>query len=564
VNDDLIHIENLANTYNSHFVNLGPNLANKFEKQNVNFTKFLPKQHSSSLFFNPTNPNEIINITKDLKSSKSQGHDRISTSLLKQIIHSIVSPLNHIFNLSIATGIVPKSLKIAKVNPIFKKGDPHEISNYRPISILPSISKILEKIIYKRLYTFLDIYALLNLNQFGFRKHHSTDLALVQLYDKVTEAIANNKHVIGIFMDLSKAFDTIDHDILLKKLKVYGIRGVTLSWFRNYLLDRQQYVSVNGASSDLLTIQCGVPQGSILGPLLFLIYINDIINTSSLLSFILFADDTNIFYSHDQLDSLVHTLNQELPKVSTWFKCNKLSLNIEKTNFMHFKHTNARIIDFPYNIIIDDIPLERKQCTKFLGVFIDDQLNWNHHIGHITTCISRNIGILYKTRSYLPKSTLLMLYNSLLLPYMTYCNLIWASGGKTKINSIYLLQKKALRLCTGSHYLEHTYPLFSELKTLYIFDIDTLQSLIFMYKYKNKLLPESFKDFFTLNSDIHSYPTRNSQNFHLVNPRLLIAHTSIRHHGPDLWNTLPDNITSCHNLFAFKARIKKTTAISLH
>ena len=148
-----------------------------------------------------------------------------------------------------------------------------------------------------------------------------------------------------------------------------------------------------------------------------------------------------------------------------------------------------------------------------------------------------------------------MLYNSLLLPYMTYCNLVWASGGKTKINSIYLLQKKALRLCTGSHYLEHTYPLFSELKTLHIFDINTLQSL--MYKYKNKLLPESFKDFFTLNSDIHSYPTRNSQNFHLVNPRLLIAHTSIRHHGPDLWNTLPDNITSCQNLFAFKAIIKK-------
>ena len=153
------------------------------------------------------------------------------------------------------------------------------------------------------------MYALLNLNQFGFRKHHSTDLALVQLYDKVTEAMANNKHVIGIFMDLSKAFDTLDHEILLKKLQVYGIRGVTLSWFRNYLLDRQQYVAVNGASSDLLTIQCGVPQGSILGPLLFLIYINDIINTTSLLSFILFADDTNIFYSHDQLDSLVHTLN---------------------------------------------------------------------------------------------------------------------------------------------------------------------------------------------------------------------------------------------------------------
>ena len=148
-----------------------------------------------------------------------------------------------------------------------------------------------------------------------------------------------------------------------------------------------------------------------------------------------------------------------------------------------------------------------------------------------------------------------MLYNSLLLPYMTYCNLIWASGGKTKINSIYLLQKKALRLCTGSHYLKHTDPLFSKLKTLHIFDINTLQSLIFMYKYKNKLLPESFKDFFTLNSDIHSYPTRNSQNFHLVNPRLLIAHKSIRLHGPDLWNIHFQTPLHLATTYAFKARI---------
>ena len=184
--------------------------------------------------------------------------------------------------------------------------------------------------IYKRLYNLLNIYDLLNLNQFGFRKHHSTDLALAQLYDKVLEAMANKKHVIGIFMDLSKAFDTLNHDILLKKLEVYGIRGVTLSWFSDYLSNRQQYVDVNGMSSNLLSINCGVPQGSILGPLLFLLYINDIINSTPFLSFILFADDTNIVCSHDRLDTLVRTLNQESPKVSTWFKCNKLSLNIEK------------------------------------------------------------------------------------------------------------------------------------------------------------------------------------------------------------------------------------------
>ena len=391
----------------------------------------------------------------------------------------------------------------------------------------------------------------------ALEKNHSTDLALVQLYDKIINAMANKKHVIGIFMDLSKAFDTLNHDILLEKLKVYGIRGVALSWFKDYLFNRQQYVVHNGLSSDFLTIKCGVPQGSILGPLLFLLYINDITHTSSLLSFILFADDTNIFYSHDNLETLVRTVNLELPKVSVWLKCNKLSLNVKKTNFMHFKHTNTHTGNFPHNIIIDNIPLERKKSTKFLGVLIDVNLNWNEQIRHIITCISRNVGILYKTKHYLPKNILVMLYNSLILPYVSYCNLVWATSAKTKINSIYLLQKKALRICTGSQYLAHTNPLFYELKTLKVSDINTLQNLLFMFKYTNKLLPHSFKNFFTLNSAIHSYPTRNSPNFHLVNPKLLIAHKSIRHHGPDLWNALPESIKSCNTLYSFKATIKK-------
>ena len=263
-----IKSEDIAHSFNSFFVNIGPNLANKLSKPNESFSKFLPEPANSSVFFNPTSPNEIIELTKNLKSSKSQGHDRISNFLLKQIIHFIASPLTHIFNLSINTGTCPESLKIAKVNPVFKKDNPHEISNYRPISILPSISKVLEKIIYKRLYKFLDTFNFLNSNQYGFRKSHSTDLALVQLYDKITDAIANKEHVIGVFMDLSKAFDTLDHQILLQKLYSYGIRGVALSWFKSYLTNRQQYVVYDDVSSTFLPIRCGVPQGSLLGPLL--------------------------------------------------------------------------------------------------------------------------------------------------------------------------------------------------------------------------------------------------------------------------------------------------------
>ena len=234
-----IRSEDVADTFNSYFVNIGPNLANKLNTPNEDFATYLPEPSNSSLFFNPTDPSEITEITKNLKSSKSQGHDKISAFLLKEIIHFIASPLTHIFNLSINTGKCPESLKIAKVNPIFKKDNPHEISNYRPISILPSISKILEKIIYNRLYTFLDTFHLLNLNQYGFRKGHSTDQALAQLHDKITNAMANKEHVIGVFMDVSKAFDTLDHQILLKKLYCYGIRGTALSWFESYLSNRK-------------------------------------------------------------------------------------------------------------------------------------------------------------------------------------------------------------------------------------------------------------------------------------------------------------------------------------
>ena len=347
--------------------------------------------------------------------------------------------------------------------PIFKKGDRSEIKNYRPISLLPSMSKILERLVYKRLYYFLLNNNILIPNQFVFRKGHSTDLAIIQLCEKIIESFINREHIIGVFMDLSKAFDTIDHTILLYKLKQYGVRGTTLLWFEDYLSNRQQFVSFQSNHSKKSFVKCGVPQGSILGPLLFLVYVNDIINSAPLLSYTLFADDTNLFCTNKNLDCLVATLNNELVKVSQWFKSNKLSLNIEKkNNFMYFRnnHTN----NAQCNSNIDGIPITERKSTTFLGITLESTLSWSEHIQNIHSSISRNIGILFKLKDSLSEKSLFTLYNGLVLPYISYCNIVWGNSNQTKINSLLLLQKKALRIVTHSYFRANSEPLFFNLK----------------------------------------------------------------------------------------------------
>ena len=546
----------ISSAFNTYFTNIGPNLASKVDDSNCNFINFLPPYSEHSLFLTPTNIHEILTTVRTLKSSKSFGHDGISVYLLKKIIHYIASPLMHIFNFSISSGKCPNALKIAKVIPVHKKDDPSLLTNYRPISLLPAFSKILEKIIHKRLYSFLNINDLLISNQFGFRKGHSTDYAIVQLLNKITESFANKEHIIGIFMDLSKAFDTIDHNILIYKLKRYGIRGITLAWFQDYLFDRKQYVSFQSFNSPISNIKCGVPQGSMLGPLLFLIYVNDIIRSSSLLRFIIFADDTNILYSHKKFDILIDSLNSELLFVSQWFKCNKLSLNIAKTNYIHFKPTNT-LNNVDFDIKIDGLSLIEKKSTQFLGITIDSNLLWNDHIRNVHTSVSRSIGILRKLKHFISKKSLMILYNALILPHITYCNIVWGNCCSTRINSILLLQKRALRVITNSSYLSNSGPLFDQLKTLKVNDIHTFQTAIFMYKYTYNQLPSMFLNLFTPNSNIHSYPTRRSSDYHLENPKIVLSQKSLKHHGPDVWNSLPDNLKQCKSVYSFKTHLKK-------
>ena len=302
----------IANEFNKFFVNIGPKLAKEINNSGKDYFEYMNNPLCENIFMKPIVETEIIKIISKFNKNKSPGHDDIGNNVLKKISKEIAIPLTRIFNLSISSGEVPDSLKIAKVVPIYKKNDPQEFSNYRPVSVLPSFSNIIERLVFNRCVDFIDKHKSLKTNQYGFRTDHSTYMAIVDFVDKICNAVENNRQSIGIFLDLSKAFDTIDHTILLHKLTYYGFRGKALDWFSSYLSNRKQYVIYNNEKSTMEKLTCGVPQGSILGPLLFISYVDDIVNTSYVLEFVLFADDTTILYSHEDLASKIDVVNNEL------------------------------------------------------------------------------------------------------------------------------------------------------------------------------------------------------------------------------------------------------------
>ena len=485
-------------------------------------------------------------LVEKLNPHKGTGSHGIHTEILKLINHLISDTLCKIFNMCITSGKHPDRLKLANALPIFKKGSRLLVSNYRPISLLSNLNKILEKIMHKRIYAFLEKYDILYELQFGFRTGFSTTHALIHMTEAIRSALDSGSVTCGIFVDFQKAFDTVNHEILLKKLEHYGFRGVINNWFRSYLTDRKQKVVINGVESESMNLLHGVPQGSVLGPILFLIYINDLHRCIKYSTTYHFADDTNLLHISKNYKILQKRVNYDLFSLHKWLTANKISLNEGKTELIYFRKSGPPPT---LSIKLHGKTLAPSKFVKYLGILLDEFLSGEAQCSELIKKLNRANGMLAKARHYVPDLELKNIYHAIFSSHILYGSQVWSNKLMSVTDKIFRLQKAAMRIMTFSEFRAHSEPLFKKLEILKFTDSIAVNNCSFVYDYFHNNLPGSFTNTFIRANDKHNYSTRKATTGQLYIPGYKTTTFGLKciyKRCINSWNKLTLEINSTH------------------
>jgi hypothetical protein len=571
-----VHISDktqMADEFNNFFSCIGKQISDSIPPSTINPLSYLNNLPDvPNLEFFPCGPNQIITLVRSFENKSSPDLDGISINLIKKVIVEIATPLSHIFTLSLNHGVFPELFKTVRVVPIFKSGDKTSCDNYRPISLVKTLSKVLEKIVQISLVNHLEINKLIYKHQYGFLRARSTEHNLIQVVNMVSQALNGGDMAIGVFLDLRKAFDVCDHGILLSKLNKYGITGKALDWFISYLTNRKQVVDISGYLSNPQPLDISTIQGSLLGPILFLVYINDFPNCTNLSSF-LFADDTTALKTGPNLPELISDVNAELKKMSLWFRANKMALNISKTKYIIFHNKGKKINLQGLSVYIDENddllnpdpsrihtidriynqnPNVADRSFKLLGVHIDEHLNFNNHVSILCNKLSRALFILRQVKNVLPQSAIRTLYFSLFHCHLTYCPIILSMSTQTNINRIFKLQKKAIRIVSSSNHNAQTSPLFYQHGILPLEKIFLLNKLLFMHAIAYRYNLESFNNIWLTNNQREmGMELRNTNEFILPLVRRESFRKSPLYTLPLAWNQ-SSVVKLHHNRCTFK------------
>lgn len=488
--------KDIANLFNTYFTHIGQEMANKISK-GTNYEAYLSKVNSTFKLKEATE-DQISKIMSAQQPKLSCGIDSINNKLVKNFHKELANPMTKIINKSIQESKVPKMYKIGRLIPLFKKGNQADCGNYRPVSLLSSLSKILEKVISGQMMHYLNTHNLLCPDQFGFRPKSQTNHVVQKLINDISKNATANKVTIATYLDLSKAFDCIQYEILYKKLEYLGFDSKTIAWFKDYLSGRLQCVDLDGTLSDWEEVQLGVPQGSILGPTLFLLYINDVNNADKSASFTKFADDSTVTSFGNSIKEAASKMNVIMKNVDTWFDQNKLNLNPSKTRYMIFGAGRADPDCDSENLIqIRNEPLQRvwrkgkEKAFKLVGIWIDEELKWSEHIAVTHKKINSAIYGISKTGRQLSIKNKRLMYMGLIQSHLVYGNPFWGHATKGRLQPLFTAQKRAIRNIHGLHRRDHTHKYFIKSEILKLNELISYTNLTYIHGSIDKNSPEN-------------------------------------------------------------------------